>query len=117
MTFQAADDDSPGATLQASDLRTSIQGLYQECTGENVYDKYACAGYIAATMDNMTIIGATDVGPTFGICPTTAITVGAARQVFINWAQKNPDKWTLLRYVGVVYALRETWPCGKSQAQ
>lgn len=32
-------------------------------------------------------------------------------------AMTHPENWSLMEYLGVLYAMRETWPCAKSQAQ
>ncbi len=45
------------------------------------------------------------------ICSTEAIPYGAMVQTFRNWAEKHPEKWGARRYMGVMLALRETWPC------
>jgi hypothetical protein len=119
-TLRALAADGPPdvrAAMQAPEPRTSIQGLYQQCTGDNAYERYECAGYISASMDSMSIIGTADPGTAFGICPPAGVSVGMGRQVFINWAQKHSDDWSLMRYLGVLYALREAWPCAKPQAQ
>ncbi len=33
------------------------------------------------------------------------------RQLFINWAEKNPKLWQQPMHFGAVLALREAWPC------
>lgn len=38
-------------------------------------------------------------------------TYGAAVQAFINWAERNPDKWDYAQLMGVHSALSELWPC------
>jgi Rap1a immunity proteins len=43
------------------------------------------------------------------ICGTPDHT--AMRQAFVTWAPKHQDDWTKPRAVGVVKALRESWPC------
>ncbi len=37
---------------------------------------------------------------------------GAAMlQAFLNWADKHPEKWSLDAGLGIIEALRSTWPC------
>jgi len=38
-------------------------------------------------------------------------TYGAEQQAFENWARAHPEEWTESSSVGVVVALRGTWPC------
>lgn len=110
----AADSNVPdSAALRASDPAVSIQRLYEECSGTDLHKQMFCLGYIRATIDNMMIIGASggEAAQSFGICPKGPITTGAGKQVFTNWAQKHPEAWGLIQYIGVAFALKETWPC------
>jgi hypothetical protein len=45
------------------------------------------------------------------MCPNNGYTYGALKQAFVNWAEKHPEKWTEFADLGVIIALRETWPC------
>lgn len=112
-TSLAADTAPPDlAALQAERPSTSIQHLYEECMAADLHEQMFCAGYINAAMDSMIVLGAdTSSARAFGICPKVAVTAGAGAQVFKNWAQKHPEAWGLMRYVGVAWALKETWPC------
>jgi hypothetical protein len=51
-----------------------------------------------------------EVRGAFGQCSEGA-TYGAARQAFVNWAEKHPEQWSKPMIVGVIEALNETWPC------
>jgi hypothetical protein len=33
-------------------------------------------------------------------------------QIFLSWAEKNPQEWSNTRSFGVKEALREAYPCG-----
>ena len=44
------------------------------------------------------------------LCAGSA-TYSAMVQAFLNWTDKNPDKWDISRRVGVMAALVTTWPC------
>jgi hypothetical protein len=109
----AADATVPDLeALQAKDPARSVQDLYAKCTATGgLYEQSYCAGFFTASLDTMIVLG-TDVSTqAFGICPKTTVTVGAAAQAFKNWAQKHPEAWGLQRYLGVSWALQETWPC------
>jgi hypothetical protein len=38
-------------------------------------------------------------------------TDGAARQAFLNWADKHPEEWNTETLIGVSRAMKATWPC------
>jgi hypothetical protein len=49
--------------------------------------------------------------PLFSFALCAAPSHGAMIQAFINWAEKNPQKWDMNKTAGVITALQETWPC------
>jgi hypothetical protein len=54
----AADTTMPDlAALQAKDPDSSVQSLYAQCTAADYHKQMFCAGYITASMDNMTVLG------------------------------------------------------------
>lgn len=101
------------AGLEAKDPSQSVQHLYEECTRTDIYNQFFCAGYIDSMVESMTIQGARggESAQAFGICPKIGINGLAGRQAFTNWAQKHPEAWAAIRYMGVLWAFRETWPC------
>jgi uncharacterized protein YhfF len=36
---------------------------------------------------------------------------GAARQAFLNWADKHPEEWNTETLIGVSRAMKAMWPC------
>ncbi|WP_425351671.1 Rap1a/Tai family immunity protein [Mesorhizobium helmanticense] len=114
LAFIVAGLFSPSAV--AEDL--NVQRLLAQCNSTAVQDWWYCLGYVGATSDVMMLNGvALNVNPSssalkdLAICPPTAVSYGASRQAFINWAQKHPENWSASMGVGVVLALREVWPC------
>lgn len=109
----AVDAGTPDlAALQARIPDTSIQSLYNECTGKDLHDQFFCVGYISATLDAVGMLAAAESQPqSFRMCPKVPVTPGAAVQAFKNWAQKHPQSWTLDRVYGVRWALHDAWPC------
>jgi hypothetical protein len=103
------------ATTQAREPSTSIQSLYEQCTAADLSKHFLCVGYVSGIVDTMTVVGANDSSPSvarvFGMCPKASGTYGAAVQVFTNWAQQHPEAWGQTRYLGVAWALKQTWPC------
>jgi hypothetical protein len=49
--------------------------------------------------------------PVFSFALYAAPSHGAMIQAFINWIEKNPQKWNTNKTAGVIMALQETWPC------
>jgi hypothetical protein len=95
----------------------TVQDLYNACKSNLGVAIVICEQYIAGVMDVMSLVGGADkgkVGSAFGMCVGDAyVSYPAARQVFINWAEKHPKLWDKDRDFGVMVAMRETWPCDK----
>jgi hypothetical protein len=108
---------TPNANATDSALDESIQGLVQNCrsvaTARAGLDPDAnyCLGYISGIGDYMKGLGLSG-NASMGICGN--VTYGASVQAFMNWANAHPERWTENRLVGVATALRQTWPCKKS---
>lgn len=112
MPALAADRGASDITaFRARNSGTSVEALYNECTRNEAVSRGFCAGYISAMMDSMGMIGPAISPQAFRICPKVSVNAGAALQAFKNWAQKHPEAWSLDRAFGVMWALKETWPC------
>jgi hypothetical protein len=46
----------------------------------------------------------------FGIC-SARLTGADVRQAFVEWAEKNPTKWSGKMPLAAMTALRAAWPC------
>jgi hypothetical protein len=113
-TSVGADRSAPVdlAALQAKDPTTSIQYLYEQCTGAEIAKQAFCTGYIVGLAETLGEIGLQKSARSSGICWNgQSVDYAAAVQVFKNWAQKHPEAWGLPRYAGVMWALKETWTC------
>jgi Rap1a immunity proteins len=99
----------------------SVQALYDECNGQ-LEDKLYCLGYISGVFGQMSYnrylsYGLNDdrdaakIIKLFSVCSLTAVSDAAMVQAFINWAKKHRQSWDLDEQLGVMYALRESWPC------
>jgi hypothetical protein len=49
----------------------------------------------------------------FGQCALEDISMLQMREVFMDWAIKNPEKWSQPAVVGALDFVRETWPCNE----
>jgi hypothetical protein len=99
----------------APERGSTVQDLYNACKSNLEVANVICEQYIAGVMDVMSLVGAADdrkVGPAFGMCVGDGyVSYQAARQVFINWAEKHPKLWDKGRDFGVMIAMRQAWPC------
>ncbi|GLR41465.1 Rap1a/Tai family immunity protein [Mesorhizobium amorphae] len=90
----------------------TTQGLLDQCnTKPGSVAAALCLGYIAGVADTM-IQPVGEDAQRYKTCPGTPTpTYGAYRQVFVNWAQKHPEKWNSPMFAGVSQSLHEMWPC------
>jgi Rap1a immunity proteins len=44
-------------------------------------------------------------------CPTSFVSNGAMVQAFSEWAKRHPEEWRATAQIGVMQAVRDTWPC------
>lgn len=107
----AADDTNDYSALQAKDPASSIERLYTICTSADKAMNLYCNGYVTAMMESMIAIGKEPLASEYGICPRGPVTPEAGVQAFKNWAQSHRKEGGLTRYIGVAWALEETWPC------
>jgi len=91
----------------------TVQDLYNACKGPG--SQSFCIGYIMASYDALEVMGEvgaqTDGGSKLGICNDPKISYGAIKQVFIRWAEKNPQNWTMHQFAGLMTMFMEIWPC------
>jgi hypothetical protein len=100
------------AALQAKDPTVSIHSLYEQCTGTDLGGRNFCTGYIVGIAESLGQLSLKTSTRSSGICWTgQTIEYSASVQAFKNWAEKHPEAWGVVRYAGVMWALRETWPC------
>jgi Rap1a immunity proteins len=90
--------------------QTTVQAFFSVCNGGDL-GKIYCIGYVSGLMDSMVGLGGAKLGPKNVRMCGQHVTYGAAVQAFMNWAQKNPEKWSHDRLEGVTSALSESWPC------
>jgi hypothetical protein len=92
----------------------SVKALYDMCKKPDAtFPSTMCLGFISGVADNMQLLGFglkdhPDLAR-FAICGNPPY--GTMVETFITWAEKNPQEADHARIVGVVKALRESWPC------
>jgi hypothetical protein len=90
---------------EAQQSSGNTQWLYEQCKSPNSSRQNSCMAYLLGAADVMSGIGSVYEGaktPTekdfykqlavVGMCGSPA-SAGMLRQVFINWAEKNPAQW------------------------
>jgi Rap1a immunity proteins len=91
-----------------------VQALYRLCKMPIETQEFAiCVGFVSGVGETMGVLQfgirkLPDFGA-FSICD--APPHGAMVQAFADWAEKNPQEWKNPAILGVMTALRETWPC------
>jgi hypothetical protein len=98
------------ALLQVPGTATAhaVQELLELCQHPNPgysVDAAYCLGYVSGVGEVLSGLRRTCDAP--GGPPTA----GALVQVFVNWAQQNPQHWAQLSLFGVSQALVATRPC------
>jgi hypothetical protein len=92
------------AAMSARATEPDVESLLSYCTAPDASTEASlCLGYISGLADQLFNDGI--------LCATPVPPYGAMQQAFVDWATRNPDIWTLPRYVGVKNALVATWAC------
>lgn len=93
----------------------TVQQLYADCKEGTGFSSGYCAGYILAALDALKAMGFAGArnsdGNLIGVCDAPDNSVNAMRQLFINWAERNPDRLNSLEFLGVLDTYTELWPC------
>lgn len=106
----------------AQPVKEDTQSLYDKCRQPSPSVNLAyCIGFLSGAAQQMFWLGAhlddakNDDDRTlmsfFSACPKATVSNAAMLQAFINWAQKHPEKWDAEKQLGVMEAIRTTWPC------
>jgi hypothetical protein len=100
---------APGAKAEE---QLNVQRLISLCRGIDV-EKGFCLGFVAGVVSIMAQTGSTTDGPKkiMGACLPSFVSNSQFRQVFLNWADKNPQLWQRDAELGVVWAVSQIWPC------
>jgi hypothetical protein len=116
-----------GATpLRSAESKLNVQDLYRQCTKPALdAERTFCVAFISGIAEQMIATGfgfrqrraeggfldRDDRNIVSFLSACTRASFGAMVQAFVNWAEKHPEKWSTSRQLGVMMALRETWPC------
>ena len=81
--------------------------LDPNATGSRIFQGY-CMGVVRAVIELAELNCALGQEPA---AVTGGHSTGAAIQAFVNWARANPSDWELSPVMGVMIAVRSTFPC------
>ena len=99
----------PSGQSEASEL--SVQDLLESCKGgRGEFAEGFCLGTMNGAMHLLLLNRWVGASP-FRICPAEGISTGQARQIFVNWAEKNPKEWQKEASVAVFASLALAYPC------
>ena len=107
-------DDFTAGTLRKN-CNSAVQMLD---TGKgNAFDSGNCLGYLWGLVDGRTGIQQAIVKNKYRVCMPTdkKVTGEQLVRVYVNYADKYPQKWGESRLLIALEALHSAWPCGQSQ--
>jgi hypothetical protein len=106
--------------------KDDVQSLYRQCKHPTTQIEQAfCVGFVSGVGQQMMWTGAwldrisNDDDRTtvlfYSACSETFVSNGAMVQAFINWAEIHPKEWNTSKQLGLIQAIRATWPCPLSK--
>jgi hypothetical protein len=118
-----------GAITPAAAMRLPIITIYvtsgdlaQACKSSVSKDQNMCWNYVRGVMDTMREAARfrgekSEPSPVSACMPTEpTFTEFDVIKVFLDWSDRNPDKLrTTSKFDGLVQAIRESWPCQRSE--
>jgi hypothetical protein len=100
--------------------KQDVQQLLRQCTKPVATEEQVfCVAFISGVAEQMITNGFTLDRFTDNevrremlfLSACTKASFGAMVQAFVKWAESHPEQWGTPRQLGVMAALRETWPC------
>jgi Rap1a immunity proteins len=98
-----------------------VQELYKECTYKGSLDKIFCLEFVSnvarqAFTNGLALKDIKDPPDlmTMSIpsaCPKSFVSNDAMVEAFSEWANEHLEKWSANAQIGVMQAMRDTWPC------
>jgi len=103
---------SPGASAEMKSPPT-VQDYINFCQNGGVDEGYCLGTLYGVTTVLMALGQDGQMLNSSTICSGQFISNGQMRQVFLNWAERNPKHQKTEGYLGIWSALIEAWPCPK----
>ena len=108
-----------GQAMAAQDSRdlfpSTVLSLLDLCKDEMAEHKPGfCLGFLVGITQMMAMNGAARHEPGLCLAPGDTLPAGDALiQIFIGWARKHPEQWSVYSVTGVGTALSLSFPCQK----
>ena len=104
----------PFEAVSQDENMPTVRTLMQDCESNQATNELYCYGYVTGIMHGFGIrlVDRSEniiSEPLF--CPETYLNAAQATQIFINWAEKNPERWNDDMWKGVVLSLSQAYPC------
>jgi hypothetical protein len=109
----------PGVTQEWA----TTQWLYDRCKSPDPAKQESCSAFLMGSASVLGMLGelysepptgvAKEIVAAFGVVGICSFggNGGMARQVFIDWAERNPTVWKESASNGAMAALKSAWPC------
>jgi hypothetical protein len=107
-------------TARGDELGRTVQDLYTACKQDSIAQEMFCVRYLDGLADLMFQQGSvwakgdaklkSQMKMAAKICNAN-YTPGSLKQIFINWAERNPKKWQQDQSIGAISAFLNAWPC------
>jgi Rap1a immunity proteins len=101
--------------------KDNVQTFYSKCSKGNKMGQAYCLGFISGAARQMFWTGAffkntknhddRKLISFVSACLESSVSDSAMLQAFMNWARNHPEKWHMVTQLGVMEAIRSTWPC------
>jgi|GEM_PF-1895266 hypothetical protein len=99
-----------------------VQELYKQCKGrQGSLDEIFCLEFVSAVARRVFTNGLAlkDIKDRHHLmttsipsaCPETIVSNDAMVEAFRQWANEHIEKWSASAQIGVMQAMRDTWPC------
>jgi Rap1a immunity proteins len=98
-----------------------VQDLYKQCTYKGSLDEIFCLEFVSNVARQVFTNGLAlkDIKDppdlmTMSIpsaCPKSFVSNDAMVEAFSEWANQHLEKWSTSAQIGVMQAMRDTWPC------
>ena len=99
----------------------NVQDLYKQCTYKGSLDEIFCLEFVSGVARQVFTNGLAlkDIKDrpdlmTMSIpsaCPKSFVSNDAMVEAFSEWANQRIEKWSASARLGVMQAMRDTWPC------
>lgn len=100
----------------------NVQDLYKQCDArQGSFDEIFCLEFVSGVARQLFTnrLALKDIKTSRDLimmsipsaCPTSFVSNGAMVQAFSEWAKRHPEEWSATAQIGVMRAVRDTWPC------